>query len=1389
MRSHMAMIRLFAIMAAMALAKGCGDGGSPTTPRVDPVQQRPAAVTVSPATAELTAVGATVQLSVEVRDQNGNVMTGAAVTWSTSNPTVATVETSGLVTAVAGGTATVTASAGTATGSAAVTVMQTVASVEVSPAMAELTAVGATVQLTAEAFDANGHPAVGAEFSWESDDPGIATVDASGLVTAVGIGTATITATVGSASGTVTVTVEENPDRAALVALYEATDGANWVNNDNWLTDAPLGEWYGVWTDGQGHVVRLDLAGDWDSQRSQWIPHGLSGAIPSELGKLAGLQSLFLGHNNLSGQIPPELGNLSNLTRLDLQSNDLWGEIPPALANLTNLTRLRLRDNSLTGGVPPELGDLSNLTWLALDANRLAGAIPSELGNLSNLERLYLSENDLSSSIPPELGNLANLESLGIDNNNLSGQIPPELGNLTNLEWLTLGSNDLGGTIPESFLQLDGLRLFFIGYNKSLCVRGTAVFVAWWRQIEDVDAESEAFCNGTDLAVLEQLYDVAGGSGWTNARGWLGDAALAGWHGVSTDALGRVTALDLADNELAGRLSGGMGSLARMTELRIGGNPGLSGRLPMSLSGLSLTTLDYAGTDLCVPTAEAFREWLRAVPAHRGTEIPCASLSDREILTAVYESMNGPSWYNSDGWLTDAPIGNWHGVETDDTGRVTSLRLGGNNLTGDIPPELGGLADLTVLVVEENDLNGPIPPEIGRLSRLEELWATESNLTGPIPAEFGNLSSLRRAHLWDNALTGSIPPEIGKLSHLRELGLANNDLSGTMPATLGTLTRLEELWLQGNELAGPIPAEFGGLTALRVLTLDGNNLRGAVPHEFGGMSELRRLSMADNRDMAGRLPLTLTGLQELVALLAGGTDLCVPSDPRFLDWLEGIPTRRIAGCDGGGKATAYLVQAVQSREFPVPLVAGEEALLRVFLTAPEGSTERIPPVRARFYIHGAEIHVAEIPSQTGFIPSEIDEGDLSRSANARIPADIVHQGLEMVIEVDPDGTLDPGLGLPKRIPETGRMAVDVREMPLFDLTVVPFLWAEAPDSAVVDAARAMATDPEGAELLSWTRTLLPVGDLAVRAHAPVVSSSNNSHSLLSETAVIRAMEGTTGHYLGMMSGPVTGPSGIAYGPGRESFSVPGSGIIAHELGHNMSLWHAPCGAVGVDPSFPYRDGSTGAWGYDLPGGGDPVPPTHFDLMSYCGPKWISDYHFANALRFRVVDENRHGRVAAAESVRSLLLWGGAGPEGEPVLEPAFVVDAPALLPDSTGMYEITGRSDGGEELFSLSFAMREVPDGDGSSSFAFVIPAQRGWEGSLDSITLTGPAGSFTLDADSDLPMAVLRDPSTGQVRGILRDLPASAVAQAVADAAGPRPPGFDVLFSRGIPETGAWRR
>ena len=1447
---------LGAVLAGLGWLAGCGDSTTdpaPTPPPPPPPDPpRATTVTVSPATAELTALGATVQLAAEVRDQNGQVMAGAAVTWTTGSPAVATVDASGLVTAASNGTATITATAGSASGSATVTVAQVAGSVTVSPAKAEI-APGDTLRLAAEALDANGHAVEDAEFSWASSDEAVATV-ASGLVTAIAAGAATITASSGTASGTAEITVVD-ADRDVLVVLYEATNGPGWLENGGWLSDRPIGEWHGVTTGPDGRVTALRLSAS-----------------------------------------------------------------------------------------------------------------------------------------------------------NLVGSIPPELGSLANLWYLDLSGNGLSGTVPLIFRQLTRLQVFTFDENAGLCLPHG--LVEWY---EGIESRRGAVC--PDREVLRELHEATNGEGWTNAEGWLGDGPLGDWHGVDVDSAGLVSVLDLRGNGLSGSLPARLGDLAGLTTLRIGDNA-LSGPLPTSLSGTPLQELRYANTDLCVPPAASFprfRDWLAALPQHEGTGMQCPALTDREILAALYHATGGANWENSDNWVTEAPLSEWQGVETNAEGRVTRLDLRRNGLEGPIPAALGGLAELKILILFANELTGPIPPALGSLAKVELVVLAGNRLSGPIPPELGGLASVEELWLNGNAFTSvppelgeldnllvlslnfnrltSIPPELGGLAKLESLGLWFNELTSVpvelgelgslveldldnnrltdlplrpggypnllalflssnrftsfppglgglgnlealffaknrltrIPPELGGLARLELLVLSSNEITSlprelgelgrleallvaenrltdispglggmrsllrldlssneftSFPRELGELGNLILLELDGNRLTDIPPglgrvisgeritpsagewpttprtwsearaargrsdepwrldadekldtwdawrtrvgrdrnrstdarsrvggfasleildlssNEFSGplpaglleFTGLTSLGLADNARLAGALPLDLLALDNLEDLHTVGTDLCAPPDPEFLDWLQGVTRQRVGLCHRGGEATAYLTQVVQSREFPVPLVAGKPALLRVFVTAERATGAAMPPVRATFHRDGAVVYELDIPAKPDPIPTEVDESSLAKSANAEIPGWVIQPGLEVVIEPDPGGTLDPALGVATRIPARGRMAVDVRAMPVFELTLVPFLWEENPDHSIVEITAAMAADPEGHELFERTHVLLPVSELDVTAHPTVTAPTNNGIAIMELTEMIRIVEGGRGHYLGVMAGP-TGPGGllgIAHEIGSwSSFSVLDAETIAHELGHNRNLYHAPaCGAGGPDRYYPYRDGNIGAWGWDA-GTGELVAPDRWDFMSYCEPTWVSDYQYTNAIRYRIETETNSILVATADarasSSRTLLVWGGLDGDGAPHLRPAFFIDAPPSLPPADGPWSLIGRDPGGSELFSVSFAMAEFTDTDDDrAGFTFAVPVT--WTGELASIVLQGPRGSARLDRDTDNPITILRDAATGRIRGILDGPPPPVPSPAPGVPAAAADEGFEILFSRGIP-------
>src|SRR5213594_1426698 len=188
-----------------------------------------AAVTVSPA-APTVPVGQTAQLTATPQDASGNPLTGRVITWQSSNGAVASVNGSGLVTAVAAGAATITATSEGQSGTAVVTVSNVpVASVTVTPASASVPQ-GATVQLTATPRDANGTALSGRVVTWGSNNTAVATVSGSGLVSGAGAGSATITATSEGQSGTAAITVTAPTGQLAIGDSVQATT-STWVRN------------------------------------------------------------------------------------------------------------------------------------------------------------------------------------------------------------------------------------------------------------------------------------------------------------------------------------------------------------------------------------------------------------------------------------------------------------------------------------------------------------------------------------------------------------------------------------------------------------------------------------------------------------------------------------------------------------------------------------------------------------------------------------------------------------------------------------------------------------------------------------------------------------------------------------------------------------------------------------------------------------------------------------------------------------------------------------------------------------------------------------------------------------------------------------------------------
>ena len=594
-------------------------------------------------------------------------------------------------------------------------------------------------------------------------------------------------------------------DRAALIELFNAEP------------EGPIGRWPGIRTNQDGRVIELAL----DERLLEQAPEGTRfERLSDAIGDLSYLEVLELSGLPRWEPLPRALGNLPRLRVLTWDNpHHSWGrsideddghEIPPELGSLANLEVLSLQGSGLNGEIPPQLCNLTNLRELDLSANPLTGEIPAYLGDLTQLEKLVLNFNKLTGPLPPELGNLSNLRTLSVYRNRLEGEIPAELGNLSNLEYLDLGSNPLTGEIPSEFGQLTNLVALHLGISK---ISG------------DVPEE---------LGNLESLvYLGLGHAVFGDETPWEDGSPL---ENRLTGCVPANLPPDAFDSSIA---TLGMLDMGLVIDfgLSLGATPPYVAVPPCSLASGLISTGDAA--------------------------------KEQEALAALYHAAGGDEWHDDwweggHNWLTDAPVGDWGGVITDNRGHVVGLSLplagddaqlapeiahltylrrldiGARTTGGGVisvalptPSPLGSLTRLEVLAIvtqiEDRRAIKDILPQLGSMTRLQALILSDTGLTGEIPPELGNLTQLQVLILSDAGLTGAIPPGLGNLTRLELLDLSDTEVTGEIPPELGNLARLGLLDISNTELSGDVPPELGNLTRLNWLRLYSTNLTGCLP--------------------------------------------------------------------------------------------------------------------------------------------------------------------------------------------------------------------------------------------------------------------------------------------------------------------------------------------------------------------------------------------------------------------------------------------------------------------------------------------------------------------------------------------------------------------------------
>ncbi|HSH75864.1 MAG TPA: leucine-rich repeat domain-containing protein, partial [Longimicrobiales bacterium] len=697
---------------------------------------------VTPASVSFDALGATQQLSATVLDQNGSAMTGASVSWTTSDPAAATVSSAGLVTTVANGAATITATSGTVSSTSSVTVAQTPVSVSLDPASLTLGGPGASATVVATAYDAGGSEVQGATFSWTSSEPATATVDESGLVTAVAAGTVDLTAEASANGGTASGVLPLIVNPSLEIATTSLGDGDQYLPYASMLEATGGGGVY-TWTLTAGALpsgVTLLSSGELEGTPPVDGDFVFTASVSSDDGQTAA-RELTLTVVRAPTLAPAELcsaapanaiasfadANLESVVRTALglgPSDDLLCSLAPDLRdfdaenqgitdltgiqNFTSLETVLLAVNAITDVAP--LSGLSALTILDLDTNQITDVSP--LAGLTGLEGLNLNTNQIADVAP--LAALSGLRDLSLSG--YPGSIAP-LAALSNLEGLYMRTNQLADlNVVSSWPKLIWLD------------------VAGAHTISDLSPLS-------GLSSLTSL-DVT----HYNGTGAVSDLTpIAGLTGLTYLSVGGHAITDL------GPLEG----LTNLGFLYLGHSAGLSDIQPLiDNTGLG------AGDEVDLRNlAPALRCSDVAQLAGRGVTVTTGLTFADANLNAVVRSAAG--------------LGANDLLSCSAAGALTTLVAEFLSIT-----DIDGIQNLTGLVDLQLDNNALT--DIGQLNGLTGLiaLALEGNAIsdlGPLSA----LTSLDQLTLEANAITDVGP--LSGLTSLRVLGLSENSITDVGP--------------------------------------------------------------------------------------------------------------------------------------------------------------------------------------------------------------------------------------------------------------------------------------------------------------------------------------------------------------------------------------------------------------------------------------------------------------------------------------------------------------------------------------------------------------------------------------------------------------------------------
>ncbi|MGK3751646.1 MAG: Leucine-rich repeat (LRR) protein [Bacillariaceae sp.] len=578
------------------------------------------------------------------------------------------------------------------------------------------------------------------------------------------------------------------------------------------------------------------------------------------LSPLPNLKFLSLASNRFEGIIPNAMYQLTRLEDINLSYNDFTGTLSSRIGDMTNLKRFACDGTQLTGQLPAEIGNLVNVEEFSAAENEFTGTLPNTLNALINLQTLNLQQvtgngAGIGGSLLP-FTNSGQLKTLYLDSNQLTGSLPSNF--LVNSRYLQtridigLSDNQFQGIIPDSWSRFDQLFVDLAG-NKISGISSSLCSMAGWMKGAVSEFQCDAilcpagtyntfgrktdnastcldcpgsasmgatFCGeegtkdvSSEINILLDIFSETGGNGWKNNDGWDTSTDYCDrFYGVECDGAGRVTVLDLSNNDLKGAVPASVFKLKFLRELTLSGNPveltfegiGEADKLiNLILDNTNVNSVDGIGDSKNIQILNL-----------AGNDLKGSIPLDLYLMTSIKKLDLG---YN----LFSGRLNNVIGAMTS----LESLHLYHNQFTGRIPAAIGDLVNLQELNLAENNFDGTIPAQLNDLTNLKFLSIQREGgisgttdvginqgksslqgigLTGPLPA-FEKLKYITELYLGVNGLTGDVPFNFldgveNKAAQIK-VDITSNMLTGTLPASMTQFDNMS-LYAAGNRFTG-----------------------------------------------------------------------------------------------------------------------------------------------------------------------------------------------------------------------------------------------------------------------------------------------------------------------------------------------------------------------------------------------------------------------------------------------------------------------------------------------------------------------------------------------------------------------------------------------------------